>query len=140
MISIINSTFSSHSLVQLREWFESEWGIFEPFSNKKSDIVLPGPILAFSDDKLVGGLSFTAYGNPEKEEQALWINALYVEPQSRGLGIAIKLIDAAEKVAIEYEHSELFVYTTFPELYQKSGWQILQTTGNYFVLKKVLLF
>ncbi len=139
MITVVSSNFTSHHLIQLREWFGSVWGKFEDFEDSKLGIALPCPLLAISNGNLMGGLSFTAYQNPEKNEVALWINALFIEPDNRGLGIGSMLIKAAENKAITTEHTELFVYTNVPELYQKNGWSELVNNGENVVLKKVLI-
>lgn len=39
MIRVVSSNFTSHHLIQLREWFISEWGTFENFEDSKLGIV-----------------------------------------------------------------------------------------------------
>lgn len=136
MISIISSNINAHKLDELRALFISQWGKFDPFEKVISGIVIPGPVLALSGDTLIGGLSFTVYPGPENNEKALWINGLFVDPNYRGLGIASKLIKEAEGLC--KEQSELFVYTEFPGLYEKSLWERVETSEGHVVLKKEL--
>jgi GNAT superfamily N-acetyltransferase len=128
MLSIISADLRPNHLPQLQKWFEAEWK--KPFI---FDEGVPDPLIALSDDVLVGGLAFTTYPHPERDEIALWINALYVEHNNRGFGIASKLINAAEKVAVR---AELFVFTYVPELYQKLDWVIVKAENENVVLKK----
>ncbi len=124
---IRSSNFTSHHLILLREWFELTWGgKFDEFEALKMGMHLPSPVLALDDDKLVGGLSFTAYENPEENDIALWINALYVDSNMRGFGIGSKLISFAEHTAREAGFTKLYVNTNIPSLYlKKMGGQSL---------------
>ena len=138
MIQIISSQFNSPHLPQLYQWFINEWGEVDAFDKSKYDLPLPSPLLALDGDELVGGLSFTAYDQPNGSEMGLWINALYVHPDQRGQGIASKLIDVAEKTASESHMNELFARTDIPVLYEKIGWKVLSVTCEGTILIKSL--
>lgn len=138
MIIIENSNFTSHHLTQLHKWFEATWGTFENFDESKMGIRLPSPILALDEDRLVGGLSFTAFKNPEKDEMALWINALYIASNKRGIGIGLQLIEAAENVSSGYGYKAIYANTNVPGLYLKNDWVELMENGEDIVLKKDL--
>lgn len=97
--------------------------------------LLPKPLLSYEGDKLVGGLSFIFFKHPENNEQVIWINALYIEPNSRGKGIASMLIKEAEKNVIDKGQYNLYVYTYKPNLYIKQHWEILNENENMYVLK-----
>jgi len=130
MISISSTQPKSQHFIHLQKWFESEWQ--KPYIVEKG---IPHPLIALSDGVLVGGLAFTFYSHPEKDEMALWINALYVEPKYRGMGIASRIIKAAEEAC---DRTELFAFTDVPDLYEKLGWQKLKAESENVVLWKSL--
>jgi len=48
----------------------------------------PPPLVAVDDDdRLMGGIAFTTYPEPQGNQPAVWINALLVAPEFRGRGI-----------------------------------------------------
>jgi len=138
MTTIVSSNYSSVHLETLIEWFDNEWEGFGPFERITKGIKLPSPILAISEDKLQGGLAFSGYKNPRKETNALWINALLIEPTSRGCGIGSMLINAAVNVAKELGFTEIFVLTDKPKLYLKNGWYLIDTEKDNSVLGIIL--
>lgn len=136
MHSILCTQIDPNHLVQLREWFVSEWGEIDPFDSKESGIQIPTPIVITEDDELIGGLSFTSAQKPDSTKIVIWVNAVLVSPKHRRIGVASKLVEAAELNAASHRISELFVYTNVPGLYKKLGWQTLETGGEATVLKK----
>ncbi len=138
MIKIVNSKFSSPHLIELSRWISEMWNLSIDFKDIKDGIVLPPPLLAVEEEKLVGGLSYTAYAKPESDETGLWINTLIVDPEYRGRKIASLLIKAAEESAIDLKYQEIFVFTNIPVLYEKNGWIKLSEENNDHVLTKRL--
>ncbi|MEX0739059.1 MAG: GNAT family N-acetyltransferase [Pseudohongiella sp.] len=139
MTAIITSTVSAEDLEIYRQWVSGEWGSEHSFDPPEGSPSLPSPLLALTEGELSGGISFTWYPNPGRSEQALWINTLYVESESRGNGYALDLIAAAEQCAKGVAcASELFVYTDAPGLYGKRNWSILSQDGKMTVLCKKL--
>jgi len=127
-------------LNQLREWFELEWGHVDPFDGNHSGFVVPAPLVAIDDRKqLVGGLAFSSFSRPGSDGIAIWVNALLVAPEHRGLGIASQLVQAAELEASRMNANELFVLTDVSNLYQKLGWRTVETSGRDVVLTKAPL-
>jgi len=61
-----------------------------------------------------------------------------ISPAYRGLGLASKLVQAAEPEAARKGMKELFVYSEFPKMYEKLGWQIQESDGASKVLCKSL--
>ncbi|MBB6479516.1 GNAT family N-acetyltransferase [Spirochaeta isovalerica] len=127
---IITADYNSPYLEQLKKWFESEWKREYIFHRN-----IPNPLIALSGERLLGGLAFTEYPNPEKEGMALWINALFVKQENRKSGIASDLISAANEMTGSVE---LYVLTHIPLLYQKSGWTIISVEEKNSVLKAPL--
>jgi GNAT superfamily N-acetyltransferase len=138
MFSVVSSNSEPHHLKQLREWFVVEWGQIDPFETTKYGFIVPSPLLVIDGQKLLGGLAFTRYPISGNEEMRLWINALFVAPEHRGIGIGSQLIQEAEIEAERIKEKELFVYTNAPELYQKLGWLNVDSSAEYIVLKRVV--
>ena len=133
-VSTISSSHQASDIDQLREWFKSQWGTVDPIFASNC----PPPILGKENHRLVGGLSFTQAQRPKSQVQAIWINALYVEPYSRGKGIARLLVQRAETLAIESQLEELYVFTKIPQLYLSLDWEALSEDENGHVLRKGL--
>lgn len=137
MFSIISSNSAPHHLKQLREWVEAEWDEVDPFEGAAEGFIVPPPLLAIDDQKLLGGLAFSSFPIPGSEEIGVWVNALLVTPEHRSIGISSQLVQAAEVEAECIKVKELFVYTDVPKLYLKLGWSIVDSSGESTVLKKV---
>ena len=138
MFSVVSSTSAPHHLKQLREWFVAEWGKVDPFEGTEDDFPVPSPILVTDGHKLLGGLAFSTYPKPGLEETGLWINALLVAPEHRGVGMGSQLVQAAEAEAVSIGARELFVYTEVPELYRKLAWLDVDNSGEWKVLRRTL--
>ncbi|MEX2470171.1 MAG: GNAT family N-acetyltransferase [Pseudohongiellaceae bacterium] len=139
MISIVSSTDREDRLEIYRQWVSREWDDDHSFAPPKGSLPLPPPLLALARDELVGGISFTWYPAPETSELALWINTVYVRDAYRRKGIALQLIEAAERIVLaEFNATELLVYTNVPGLYAKNGWEIVSQDNDMWVLRKPL--
>ena len=138
MYKLSNTLVDPVHLAQLREWFISEWAEVDPFEVSHEGLQVPSPIVITENDRLLGGLSFTWAQKPNVAEMAIWINAVLVSPEYRGMGLASQLIQAAESEAKNSGVNELFVYSEFPRLYQKLGWQVREGEGASKVLWKSL--
>lgn len=136
MVSIVTSNFGSYHLIQLHEWYVSEWKDVDPFTSSKDGHILPSPILAVEGEELLGGLAFTRYKTPDETHIGLWVNALFVKVEHRSKGIGSKLIGAAEKAALRINEKELFARTDIPEIYQKMGWVIVNKDSQGSVVRR----
>ena len=139
MTSILNSRFVPQHLKQLQDWFELEWGPIDLFNETQPDLVVPRPLLAInSKNQLVGGLAFSSFAQPGSKDMGVWVNALFVAPECRGLGIASELIQAAQVDAQDMKINQLYVHTDKPDLYQKLGWHLVDRNGENSVLAIIL--
>ena len=119
---------------ELRALFEIEWEEIGPFEGSDPKVNLPSPVGAFSKETLIGGLAFTQAPSPIEDKPSTWINALFVLPEFRGLGIAHQLVTYAQSLARRQSIEHLFVYTHLPALYEELGWVALQRSQNNTVL------
>lgn len=138
MVQIINSHSNSPYLTQLNDWFTAEWGEFNVYNATRFNHNFPLPLLAIEQDKLLGGLAFTRYKNPQNQNIALWVNALWVAPEHRGKGIAVSLLQSAEQVATQLNETQLFARTNVPQLYQKNAWLELSQDGDDKIMSKII--
>ncbi len=113
----------------------AEWPDMKSIAVASPKISIPAPLVALdSKNELLGGLVFSQFARPERADLALWINAVVVRDDCRGQGIASRLIAQAEAAARATGASEQFVFTQFPGLYQKLGWQVVTESAQDTVL------
>ena len=136
MLSILNSEFKSPYLEPLHKWFVDQWGEGDFYStHRDGHAILAAPLIALDDDRLVGGLAFTRFNSPDKDEAALWVNAVLVAPAQRGKGVASALVAAAAQAALQLGEAQLFAYTDVPQLYLKQKWSLVVKTKDQNVMK-----
>ncbi len=136
MIELVSSELNPEYVELYYQWITEEWGVIQ--SPKDPEIHVPKPLLALDENKLRGGLSFLDSKHPENDGIALWINTVFVESTSRGLGIGSMLISHAEDISKKMGESELFVYSNVPKLYLNLGWEVLKRDQQDYVLTKNL--
>lgn len=129
MLQVVSSRTVPEHLARLREWFLAEWGEVDPFEDPGKAAFVPPPLLAISDSDLLGGLMFSSFRKPGGDGLALWINALLVAPEHRRKGIATRLIRAAETEAFSAGQRQIFALTDIPKLYEKLGWQRIESSS-----------
>ena len=139
MIKLEIATSNSKDIKKFNEWTISEWGNKDFPTENLYDEWLPLSILAYQNNILIGGLRFDYYIKPEHTKKTLWINAVFVVPNSRKQGVASLLIKKAVDIARTTTFKELYVYTQFPSLYSNIGWESLEKNDDNYVLKKLLL-
>ncbi len=142
MTKILSGDSVSDDLLnELRQWFELEWGQVDSFYGNHPEVDVPLPVVAVDEDgSLLGGLVFSSFTNPLKDDVAVWINAVIVSPEQRKHGIASKLVRRAEVEAGLMAINELFVLSEYPGLYEKLGWGFvsLDESRDSTVLTKLL--
>lgn len=120
--------------------FDSEWPGFKFVDTYTNEAKLPPVIVALVDGKVIGGLAYSRYQEPNKGGEVIWFNAVYVCHEWRGNGIASKLIHVGVKqVSVEVQ-SRLYTYTNTPELYTSLGWSVvdIESEPNHKVMSLVL--
>lgn len=137
---------ANHPCVDLvTRWIHDEWGkgIPQEFPDTRRDLLIqpdcPSTFIALKNNQPVGLIGFRRYLVPEISEECLWLNILYIEQQHRRQGIASRMIQEAEERASKFD-SQMFVYTAFPQLYEKLGWTKFRTAneeGSLVLLRKL---
>lgn len=95
---------------------------------------------------VIGGLAYSYFQEPHQVRDVVWINAVYVDSQWRGQGIASELIKRAVAQMPDYYRSQsqpskdstsnLYAYTNIPALYLSLGWSIvdIETAPDHHVM------
>ena len=88
-------------------------------------------IVCYIDDKAIGCGAFRAY-----DQSAVEIKRMFVLPEYRGHGIALKILNELELWAAELNYLEYILETgkNQPEairLYQKAGYAVIPSYGQY---------
>ncbi|NVN83420.1 GNAT family N-acetyltransferase [Vibrio sp. Scap16] len=122
---------------QLERLFQSEWtdfefktGYSEPEQSNPDNIQLPPVLVVLRANVVIGGLAYSHFQEPHQVRDVVWINAVYVDEEWRGQGIASELIKrAVEQMSGFYQSAEsqdstsdLYAYTNIPSLYLSLGW------------------
>lgn len=136
MISIIRTNSENQDFIELVKHLDAELTIrdgdehdFYDQFNKTDQIKYV--LVAYEGKKAIGCGAIKAYDSNTME-----IKRMYVSPESRGKGIALKIIAELENWAGElgYEKCILETGKKLPEairLYKKSGYKIIPNYGQY---------
>ncbi|TKF53039.1 GNAT family N-acetyltransferase [Vibrio lentus] len=129
---------------ELEGLFQSEWSDFKFKDTYKDSVQLPPVITVLRDNVVIGGLAYSPFQEPHQVRDVVWINAVFVEPQWRGQGIASELIKRAVEQMPDYYQSQpskdstskLYAYTNIASLYLSLGWSIveIETEPNHHVM------
>ncbi|CAK1843333.1 GNAT family N-acetyltransferase [Vibrio crassostreae] len=141
-----NCDESSPYWSELEDLFQSEWSDFKFKDTYEENVNLPPVITVLRDNVVIGGLAYSYFQEPHKVRDVVWVNAVYVDSQWRGQGIASELIKRAVAQMPEYYRSQpqslkdstpnLYAYTNIAPLYLSLGWSIVEiaTDPNHHVM------
>lgn len=136
MCPIVSQESAPHHARLFREWRIREWGMESEMRNDENVLTpVPPELLYLRNGKLLGGLAFTRFKEPNGNRIALWINSVIVAAEHRGKGIGGELVRRAEREAMLWNEPDLFVYTDTPQLYTTNGWVVLSKQDGYSALK-----
>ncbi|PMG16526.1 GNAT family N-acetyltransferase [Vibrio splendidus] len=121
---------------ELERLFQSEWSGFKFKDTYKDCVQLPPVIVVLRDNVVIGGLAYSHFQEPHQVRDVVWINAVYVDAQWRGQGIASELISRGVKQVSSTVQTQLYVYTNVMELYQGLGWSVvdIDSEANHKVM------
>ncbi|MEZ9472609.1 GNAT family N-acetyltransferase [Vibrio lentus] len=135
---------SSPCWSELEGLFQSVWSDFKFKDTYKDSVQLPSVITVLRDNAVIGGLAYSHFQEPHQVRDVVWINAVFVEPQWRGQGIASELIKRAVEQMPDYYQSgpskdstsKLYACTNIAPLYLSLGWSIveIETEPNHKVM------
>ncbi|MDH5916183.1 GNAT family N-acetyltransferase [Vibrio splendidus] len=131
-----NCDESSPYWSDLERLFQSEWSDFKFKDTYKDCVQLPPVIVVLRDNVVIGGLAYSHFQEPHQVRDVVWINAVYVDAQWRGQGIASELIKRGVKQVSSTVQTQLYVYTNVMELYQGLGWSVvdIDSEANHKVM------
>ncbi len=136
-----NCDESSPYWSELERLFQSEWSDFKFKDTYKDCVQLPPVIVVLRDNVVIGGLAYSHFQEPHQVRDVVWINAVYVDAQWRGQGIASELINRGVKQVSSTLQTQLYVYTNVMELYQGLGWSVvdIDSEANHKVMSIELI-
>ncbi|MDP2500996.1 GNAT family N-acetyltransferase [Vibrio splendidus] len=136
-----NCDESSPYWSELERLFQSEWSGFKFKDAYKDCVQLPPVIVVLRDNVVIGGLAYSHFQEPHQVRDVVWINAVYVDAQWRGQGIASELINRGVKQVSSTVQTQLYVYTNVMELYQGLGWSVvdIDSEANHKVMSIELI-
>ena len=115
---------------ELEALFQSEWADLVLDEHYKEGAHLPHALMALKEGKVIGGLAFSRYKEPNKTDEVVWINALVVHKDCRGQGLASNLLRfALDQLAIPAQ-AYLYANTNVAPLYTALGWFIVDTPSE----------
>ncbi|TCN77131.1 acetyltransferase (GNAT) family protein [Vibrio crassostreae] len=141
-----NCDESSPCWSELEGLFQSQWSDFKFKDTYKDSVQLPPVITVLRDNVVIGGLAYSHFQEPHQVRDVVWINAVYVDSQWRGQGIASELIKRAVAQMPDYYRSQplsskdstsnLYAYTNIASLYLSLGWSIvdIETDPEHLVM------
>ncbi|TCV24422.1 N-acetylglutamate synthase-like GNAT family acetyltransferase [Vibrio crassostreae] len=141
-----NCDESSPYWSELEDLFQSEWSGFKFKDTYEENVNLPPVITVLRDNVVIGGLAYSYFQEPHQVRDVVWVNAVYVDSEWRGQGIASELIKRAVAQMPEYYRSQpqslkdstpnLYAYTNIAPLYLSLGWSIveIETDPNHHVM------
>lgn len=130
MFEIKSVEITSDIATRLHSLLKKEWVDLDVFEAQKYGTRVPDPLVALQNGVLVGGLSFTAYEEPNSDIICIWINTVFVDHACRKQGIGTQLIQAS------YDYAAcLYALTDIPALYTKIGWEKVKADKNGTIVK-----
>lgn len=92
---------------------------------------LPMTWIALDQGQCVGTVSLFQNDLKPRPDLTPWLAALYVKPESRGSGVAARLIESVIAESRRLEYDTLYLRTEHTaEYYRQRGWRFLETTHD----------
>jgi GNAT superfamily N-acetyltransferase len=92
---------------------------------------MPRTFVLLVDDRPVGTASLAEQDLEERPDLTPWLAGVFVEPESRGRGLAAELIAAVEGECRKMAIPMLWLYTrTAEKVYIRAGWRTVETVAH----------
>jgi len=125
---------------QLARWHHNEWLHLNPGATfgkrlaRYNKIVitkaLPEIFIACENEKLLGSVTLDKEDMDTRQYLTPWLASLFVEPNSRSLGVASALIKYCLDDAKQKNFKNLYLFTEDQTIfYQHRGWHFVETLG-----------
>ena len=127
-------------LDQMTNWLYNWWGKAEGYcceavrayiAHSLQPQRLPQTYGLFLGETLVGMYQFTNGDLFPRPDLYPWLANVYIEPACRGKGFGRFLLDSVRRSAAEAGLTELYLFTTHHDLYEKFGWTFLQEVETF---------
>ncbi len=93
-----------------------------------TDDLMPAVLVLLEDQQPIGMVAICLDDLDDRPEHNPWLAGLYVEPEHRGKGHAMRLIAELEALARAARIGRLSLYTANAVgLYEKAGWTVTET-------------
>lgn len=108
-----------------------------------SEDLLPTVLVMLDDERSVGMVTLCLDDLEDRPDLNPWLAGLYVAPEHRGKGYALRLIEALEALARGAKIGRLSLYTASAvKLYQRAGWTTTETFDHaderFSIMQKTL--
>lgn len=116
-------------LEQAAQWFHEKWGIpLEAYLESMTECLkgtapVPQWYLYLEDQKIIGGLGVIENDFHDRKDLTPNVCAVSVEEESRGKGIAGKLLQAVCDDMAEFGIPVLYLLTDHDSFYERYGWE-----------------
>jgi putative acetyltransferase len=145
MINIIRTDSTNHDFINLVKYLDAELAeldgdehAFYAQLNKTGNI--KHAIVAYENDKPIGCGAIREYSPTIME-----VKRMYTLPESRGNGIATKILNELEKWAAEISYQKCILETGKRQpdairLYEKNGYRRISSYGKYINMENSVCF
>lgn len=129
------------------KWMYEWWGVEDKYKyddvytymkNSFNKERLPQTFIMSLGDKIIGMYQITYRDLFTRPDIYPWIANVYIDKEYRKKGYGQLLIDSIKKQAKDNtSFNTLFIYTSHSDLYEKSGWQYIETIDKENKLYKL---
>jgi GNAT superfamily N-acetyltransferase len=92
---------------------------------------MPRTFVLLADGRPVGTATLAAADLEERPDLTPWLAGVFVEPKSRGRGLAASLVEAVEEECRKRAIETLWLYTrTAEKIYARIGWRTVGTAQH----------
>lgn len=128
--NILNSDYKA--ICKVANWLWEEWGTsknkkfwYSWVSSSARNDDIPQTFICIINEQIVGTVSLWRCDLQSRQDLFPWLGGLYIDEKYRNQGIAKQLIEHVCKVASNLGYTELFLFTSLENFYEKLDWKYL---------------